>query len=68
MLACVTVQTVYSTAYLCLCTSTSFKRVDISASLPDLKGPLSDHLPTASIVEANKKILKAVAEAKEPQK
>ena len=42
-----------------------FKRVDISASLPDPKGPLSDHLPTASIAEANREVLKAVAEAKE---
>ena len=45
-----------------------FKRVDISASLPDPKGPLSDQIPTASIAEANKEVLKAVAEAKEPQK
>ena len=45
-----------------------FKRVDISASLPDLKSSLSDHLPTAVIAEANKEVLKAVAEAKEPQK
>ena len=45
-----------------------FKRVDISASLPDLKGPLSDILHTASIAEANKEVLKAAAEAKEPQK
>ena len=42
--------------------------MDISASLPDPKGPLSDHLPTVWIAEANKKVLKAVAEAKEPQK
>ena len=46
----------------------------VSASLPDLKGSLSDYLPTASpercrrIAEANKEVLKAVAEAKEPQK
>ena len=45
-----------------------FKRVDFSASLPDPKGPLSDNLSTASIVESNKEVLKAVAEAKEPQK
>ena len=45
-----------------------FKRVDISTSLPDPKGPLSDHVLTASIAEANKEVLKAVAEAKEPQK
>ena len=45
-----------------------FKRVDISALLPDPKGSLSDHLPTAPIAEANKKVLKAVAEANEPQK
>jgi len=42
--------------------------VDISTSLPDPKGPLSDHVLTASIAEANKEVLKAVAEAKEPQK
>ena len=41
--------------------------MDISASLPDPKGPLSDHLPTASIAEANREVLKAVAEAKEPR-
>ena len=37
---------------------------------PDPKGPLSDHshLPTALIAEANKEVLTAVAEAKEPQK
>jgi len=45
-----------------------FKRVYISASLPDSKGPLSDHLPTVSIAEANREDLKAGAEAKEPQK
>lgn len=45
-----------------------FKRVDISASLPDPKGPFSNHLPTASIAEANKEVLKVIAEAKEPQK
>ena len=45
-----------------------FKSVDISASVSDLKRPLSDHLPTASIAEGNKEVLKAVAEAKEPQK
>ena len=45
-----------------------FKRVDISASLPDPKGPLSDQIPTASIAEANKEVLKAVAEVKEPEK
>ena len=44
-----------------------FKRVNISASLPDPKGHLSDHVPTASIAETIE-ILKAVAEAKEPQK
>ena len=49
-----------------MCLYKYFKRVDISASLPDLKGPLSDHSP--SIAEANKEVLKAVAEAKEPQK
>ena len=36
--------------------------------LPDPEGLLSDHLPTASIAEANKEVLKAVAGAKEPQK
>ena len=45
-----------------------FKRVDVSTSLPDPKGPLSDYVPTASIAEANKEVLKAVARAKEPQK
>ena len=35
--------------------------------IPYPKGPLSDHLPTASIAEGNKEVLKAV-EAKEPQK
>ena len=68
----VTVQTVYSTAYLGVFTSSYFKGVDISALLPDPKGepkgPLSDHLPTAPTAEANKEVLKAVAEAKEPQK
>ena len=42
--------------------------MDISASLPDLKSSLSEHLPTALIAEANKEVLKAVAEAKGPQK
>jgi len=42
-----------------------FKRVDIAASRPDLKGPLSDHVPTASIAEANKEVMKAVVEVKE---
>ena len=69
-----TVQTVYSTAYRCLFTSTSKEWTSISASLLDAKGPLSDYLPTASpkrhcwIAEANKEVLKAAAEAKEPQK
>ena len=42
-----------------------FKRVlvDVSTSLPDPKGPLSDYVPTASIAEANKEVLKAVAVA-----
>ena len=40
----------------------------ISGSLPDPKGPMSNHLPTPSIAEANKEVLKAVAEAKKPQK
>lgn len=31
-----------------------FKRVDISASLPDPKGPLSDEIPTASIAGRSK--------------
>ena len=41
--------TCYSTNCTCLldclpmCFYKHFKRVDISASLPDLKGPLSDH-------------------------
>ena len=39
--------------------------MDIAASLPDPKGPLSDHVPTASIAEANKEVMKAVVEAKE---
>ena len=65
---------IYSTAYQCLFTSTSKGWTGISASLPDPKGPLSAYSPTASperrrqIVEANKEVLKAVAEAKEPQK
>ena len=49
--------------YVSLQVYTYFKRVDISASLPDPKGPLSGHLPTALIAEANKEILKVVAEA-----
>ena len=73
-IVCTTVQTVYSTVYRCLFTSTSKEWTSISASLPDPKGPLSDCLPTASperrrrIAEANKEVLKAVAEAKELQK
>ena len=39
--------------------------MDIAASLPDPKGPLSDHVPTASIAEANKEVMKAVVEVKE---
>ena len=42
-----------------------FKRVNISALLPDPKGHLSDHILTASVAEANIEVLKAVAEAKE---
>ena len=53
---------------LSMCLYKHFKRVDISASLPDLKGPLSDYLPTVLIAEANKEVLKAVAGAKEQQK
>ena len=49
-----------------MCLYKYFKRVDIFASLPDPKGPLPDH--SSSIAEANKEVLKAVAEAKEPQK
>ena len=45
-----------------------FKRVNISALLPDPKIHLSDHISTMSIAEANIEVLKAVAEAKEPQK
>ena len=45
-----------------------FKIVNISASLLDPKGHLSDHVPTASNAEANIEVLKAVAKAKEPQK
>jgi len=45
-----------------------FKRVDVSASLPDLKGPLSNYIPTISIAEANKEVLKVIAKVKEPQK
>ena len=45
-----------------------FKRVDVSTSLPNPKGPLSEIVPTASIAEANKEVLKVVAGAKEPQK
>ena len=71
MLTHVTVQTELGTNCLLNCLPMSlykyFKSVDISASVPDPKGPLSDHLPTASIVEGNKEVLKAV-EAKEPQK
>ena len=51
-----------------MCIFKHFKRVDISALLPGLKGPLSRHLPTLSIAEANKEVLKAVAEDKVPQK
>ena len=45
-----------------------FKRVDIATSLPDPKGPLSDHVPTALIAEANKEVIKAVVKAKEQAK
>ena len=34
----------------------NFKRVDISSLQPDLKGPLSDRLPTTLIAEANKEV------------
>ena len=44
------------------------KRVDITASLPDPKGLLSNHVPTASIAEANKEVMKAVVEVKERAK
>ena len=46
-----------------------FKRADIAAALPDFKGPLSDQVPSASIAEANKEVMKTIAAvAKEPQK
>ena len=46
-----------------------FKRVDIAAALPDPKGPLSDQVPSASISEANKEVMKTIAAVdKEPQK
>ena len=58
--------------YVPMCLYKYFKRVKISAtSLPDPKGPLSDHLQYLQHrlnAEAYKEILKAVAEAKEPQK
>ena len=38
-----------------------FKRVDIVAALPDPKGPLSDQVPSASISEANKEVMKTIA-------
>ena len=42
-----------------------FKRVDIAAALPAPKGPL----PSASISEANKEVMKTIAAVdKEPQK
>ena len=50
---------------------TYFKRVDVVASLPDPKGPLSDQIPSASIAEANKEVMKTIAAVdnyKEPQK
>ena len=43
--------------------------MDFFALLPDPKGLLLDHLPTAiaeANTQANKEVLKAVAEAKEP--
>ena len=46
-----------------------FKKVDIATSLPDPKGPLSDQVPTASIAEANKEVMKTIAAVdEEPQK
>ena len=46
-----------------------FKRVDIAAALPYPKGPLSDQVPSASIAEANKEVMKMIAAvAKELQK
>jgi len=56
-----------STVSLSFFSSTS-KEWMLTASLPDPKGPLSEHLPTALVAEANIEVLKAVAEAKEPQK
>jgi len=44
------------------------QKSNISALLPDPKIHLSDHISTMSIAEANIEVLKAVAEAKEPQK
>ena len=46
-----------------------FKRVRIAVALPDPKGPLSDQVPSASIAEANKEVMKTIAVVdKEPQK
>ena len=46
-----------------------FKRVNIAASLPDPKGPLSDQVPLASIAKVNKEEMKMIAAVdKEQQK
>ena len=58
----VQIQTVYSTAYLCFFTST------LPHCLIQKVHCQTTYVPTASIAEANKEVLKAAAEAKEPQK
>ena len=45
-----------------------FKRADISTALPDPKVPLSNKVPSESIAEANKEVVRVITMDETPQK
>ena len=45
-----------------------FKRADISTALPDPIGPLSNKVPSESIAEANKEVVRVITTDETPQK